>query len=53
MVGNNMISSKPLKASVVIIDGVNSVHDGEFEKWVLYSLVCASFAYCLRKSIFR
>lgn len=47
-----MISSKPLKAAIVVVDGVNATHTGDLEKWVLYSLTCATFAYLLRRSIF-
>lgn len=47
-----MISSKPLKAAVVVIDGVNATKTGDLEKWVLYSLSCATFAYLLRRTIF-
>lgn len=52
MVGHIMISSKPLKTAIVVIDGVNAVEQDELRKWVLYSLSCASIAYCLRKIIF-
>lgn len=47
-----MISSKPLKASVVVIDGLNASKAGDLEKWVLYSLSCATFAYLLRRTLF-
>lgn len=47
-----MISSKPLKASVVVLDGLNASHTDTFEKWLIYSLLCASFAYCARRTIF-
>lgn len=46
------ISTKPLKTAVVVVDGINSAQDGTFERWVLYSLLCASFAYCVRREIF-
>lgn len=47
-----IISTKPLKTAVATIDGLNSVQDGTFDRWVLYSLICASFAYCVRRTVF-